>query len=367
VTSGGGAAGAGLPGHRSIAPAAHARKSVALAYSSRVGDHARVRAELRVLLATLPGAATLLFAFAWQAAAQPVCQVDDRLAEAAAALLLRAEPITPARLVAEVRAHGYDGMGLRAREVSCEAPRLREDGLECGEARTEARCLIVTGRRLGSLVREGRRVRGSLAAGFTRPELVIESARGELSVHRLSLAELEAGVLLPNESEPRKLQLVAEGAGGPRPVAELVFVQTQQPASAEAADDERTPAALLGEVQAFRRARGVGKLRENKLLSQSAARHAAKVCEAGELAHRWEGEDPELRLRREHVAARAVGEAIARAQSPGRAFAAMVESPAHRLALHRREFTDVGIGLARDPKQQVCLVVLLAAWPRRIP
>lgn len=303
-----------------------------------------------------------------RAGAEPSCRVDDRLTEAAAALILRAEPITPARLVAEVRAQGYDGMGLRARELSCDAPRAREESVECGEARTDGRCLVVTGRRLGSLVREGATIRGTLSDGFTRPELVVESASGELAQFRLSRAELEAGVLLPSDSAPRKIQLVAEGAGGPRPVAELVFARAEpQPTPLAPARAERSPSALLTELQTFRGASGLGKLRDNKLLSLSATRHAENVCAQGELAHRLEGEDPELRLRREHVAARAVGEAIARAESPGRAWDALVESPAHRLALHRREFTDVGIGLARDPKQQVCLVVLLAAWPRRTP
>jgi uncharacterized protein YkwD len=124
---------------------------------------------------------------------------------------------------------------------------------------------------------------------------------------------------------------------------------------------------LLAQLSAFRRSAGVGALRENRLLAQSAQGHATRICALGQLAHRIAGEDPELRLRREHVGARGVGEVLARAETAEGAFRALLESASHRLALSRREFTDAGIGQARDAKGRVCLVVLMAAWPRRLP
>jgi uncharacterized protein YkwD len=124
---------------------------------------------------------------------------------------------------------------------------------------------------------------------------------------------------------------------------------------------------LLGQLGSFRRGLGLGALRDNRLLSESAQRHASRLCELGKLAHRVEGEDPELRLKREHVTARGVGEVLARAESSDRAWQTLLDSPSHRMALSRRDFTDAGIGQASDKKGQVCLVVLMASWPRRAP
>jgi uncharacterized protein YkwD len=45
----------------------------------------------------------------------------------------------------------------------------------------------------------------------------------------------------------------------------------------------------------------------------------------------------------------------------------MFRSPSHRLAVTDKRFTDVGIGQAFDAKGHSCVVVLLAAWPRRTP
>ena len=125
---------------------------------------------------------------------------------------------------------------------------------------------------------------------------------------------------------------------------------------------------LFARLGAFRRSEGVPGLRQNQLLSQSAQRHAERVCELGKVAHRLgEGDDPETRLREEHIEARSVGEAVARAGSADAALTAVFDSPSHRMAVTERAFTDAGIGQALDGKGHTCLVVLLAAWPRRIP
>jgi uncharacterized protein YkwD len=112
----------------------------------------------------------------------------------------------------------------------------------------------------------------------------------------------------------------------------------------------------------------VGTLRPNQALASSAQRHAQRICELGKIGHRVDqGEDPETRLREEHITARSVGEAVARAESADAALKAVFESPSHRLAVTDRRFTDAGIGQAHDTKGHTCLVVLLASWPRRIP
>ncbi|HEY6881153.1 MAG TPA: CAP domain-containing protein, partial [Polyangiales bacterium] len=242
-----------------------------------------------------------------------------------------------------------------------------EGALVCGEARTESRRLVLASRRGGRLVREGDRLRIALEAGFREPVLVFESETGEL------LRVAAPAGLAPIPAGMRRVQLIADSDAGPRPIAEMMLLdEAPKIATPVAVGDAggtriRSGEAMLGQLTAFRHDRGLGELRDNQLLSVSAQRHAARVCELGRLSHRLEGEDPELRLKREHIAARHVGEVLARAESSDRAFQALLDSPSHRMALSRREFTDVGVGQATDKKGQVCMVMLLAAWPRRIP
>jgi uncharacterized protein YkwD len=101
------------------------------------------------------------------------------------------------------------------------------------------------------------------------------------------------------------------------------------------------------------------------LLDRVVTEHASNVCSRGRVAHALDpGRDPKQRLRQAGVAARRVGEAVARDLAPSRAFARMLESPSHRATLLEPGFTDVGLGRATDLQGRSCLVVLLAAWPR---
>ncbi|MDB4974636.1 MAG: hypothetical protein JWN48_2977 [Myxococcaceae bacterium] len=316
-------------------------------------------------------------------AAEPLaCREDDRLSETAASLLLSGEPIQGSALLSRARAHGFDGVSLHARESSAEAnlrswlSTLRANGegtVVCGEASTESRRLVLATLRGGTLSQHASALRGTLEPGFRAPSLVVETGEGELKSLPVTEEQLAAGFTLPAELAARRVQLIAESASGPRPVAELSLrgrAESASPASAEGDDSGprlRSTEALLGQLGSFRRAQGVGTLRDNRLLSESAQRHAGRLCELGKLAHRVEGEDPEHRLKREHVSARGVGEVLARAESSDRAFRALLDSPSHRMALSRRDFTDAGVGQASDAKGQVCLVVLLASWPRRTP
>ncbi len=363
------------------------------------------------------------------------CRDDESLSEAAASLLLGGGTIAASQLLSAARAQGFDGVAVHAREGADEEGlrawlarlgQAAEGVVTCGEARSEHRRLVLASVRGGRLWRAdpgvragasagtgtgeraragsresaqprtgvgekgserasrgesargkgemGAHVRGELEPGFGAPSLVIESADQGLVSMPVTVEQLGAGIVLP--ADARRVQLVAESASGPRPVAELALeaasssmplVSESVPRADAGAPQQRPSEALLSELIAFRRAQSAGALRTNRLLAQSAQRHAERVCELGKLAHRLEGEDPELRLQREHVAARGVGEVLARAESSDAALRALLASASHRLALSRREFTDVGIGQAADRQGQVCLVVLLASWPRRIP
>ncbi len=351
----------------------------------------------------MPCAIGLAVAAGSAARADPLpCQEDDTLSEAAAAFLLRRAPLESSQLLQTARAQGFDGVTVHAREGDDAALRAwlarlaqsAEGVVTCGEARTERRRLMLASVRGGRLWRvradaggePSTLIHGLLEPGFGAPSLVVETQRDELVSLPVTIEQLRAGLALPAELAPRRVQLVAESASGPRPVAELQLVSTPghldiqvapaapgtAPHGERSVDGGAPPKlrdtdALQTQLAAFRRAQSVGALRPNRLLAQSAQGYAARVCELGRLAHRLEGEDPELRLRREHVAARGVGEVLARAESSDAALAALFASASHRLALLRREFTDVGIGQASDDQGRVCLVVLLASWPRRTP
>lgn len=299
------------------------------------------------------------------------CREDDALSETAASLLLKGAPIRGAELLREARTHGFAGVSVHAKEGTDDAQltdwlvQLGGDGsLVCGEARSEDRRLVLAARRGGTITRKANMLHIALEPGLRAPVLVFEAESGELT-----RVPASASVPMP-EGEFRRVQLVAEGDGGPRPIAELALGTTL--AAPSSAGDSggtrmRSAEAVLAQLTSYRHEQGLGELRDNQLLAVSAQKHAARVCELGRLSHRVEGEDPELRLKREHISARHVGEVLARAESSDRAFQALLDSPSHRLALGRREFTDAGVGQASDKKGQVCLVVLLAAWPRRLP
>jgi uncharacterized protein YkwD len=313
------------------------------------------------------------------------CSHEDALSETAADLLLSGAELKAGSLLPKAKTLGFDGVAVQAHESLDDAALIawlkqqaeRADApLACGEASSESRRLVLVSARGGRLSLAQGIVKGKLAPGFRAPHLVLEDADGATRRLDVRAEELARGVALPKEQTWTRIQLVAEGPAGPRPVAELWLnaeaanerVRTDELPSGEAAPRERTVESLYGRLSAFRRREGAGGLRTNQLLSVSAQRHATRVCELGKVAHRLSaGEDPETRLREEHIEARMVGEAIARAGSADAALSAVFDSPSHRMAVSERGFTDVGIGQASDDRGHTCLVVLLAAWPRRMP
>jgi len=331
----------------------------------RLGQYARGVRSLVVFVAVMLGGPS--------GAAALDCEHEDALARAAASLLLDGGARSPGAIERALRRAGSDAPAAHALMVADDdAGRLgawlseqreRADApLACGEAQGRGRRLVLATARGGSLAVEGRRIRGRLAAGFDRPEVVVSDASGATRRVGLSASALADGVTLPDGiAEPVRVQLVAYGPRGPRPVAERTV--------GEGAPLEPSPGTgdVPRRVRSLRRSERAPALRSNRLLAGAAARHAARVCAGGRVAHELEpGLDPEARLRRAGVRARSVGEVVARAASPGAAMDALVRSPSHRLALLDRRFTDAGIGRARADTGHTCVVVLLAAWPRYV-
>jgi uncharacterized protein YkwD len=332
-----------------------------------------------LLLALLPASAV-----ADAGGAAPDCSEETALSRAAAELLLSGRPPAPEALQRAVREAGSDAVGVRAFFLpDAEANPARwldrfrrqtDAPTVCGFARSDRGQLLLVAARAGSLEPlsgASASVRGSLAAGFRKPELVVEDAAGELQRLAVETQALARGVPISDElARPARVQLVAHGPAGPRPVAERIIPSRAQEydrtGAASGADPQRQLPLVL-RLDRLRQAAGRVALRENRLLARVAAAHARHVCEAGRVAHELDpGVDPQRRLNAAGVQARRVGETVARAGSAAAAFAAFEHSPSHRLTLVEPGFTDAGIGEATDEDGATCVVVLLAAWPRYV-
>jgi len=313
------------------------------------------------------------------------CVTDEALQETAAAILLSDHPVDPEQLVELARRAGSDltvirGLRLVAndRVMISEWLRRTERDLDaaviCGVAEGRDGVLILAGARAGALwIDSGPpiRVRARLNEGFSEPRLVLRDGAGALHAVTFDEETLAAGVTLRDDLvSPLRVQLVATGPRGPRPVAErVVRFGVARAVPVEAPPDDVDPGPTGPEwITEARRERGSLPLRPNRLLAAEALAHAQAVCDSGRVGHELEpGQDPELRLRRRGVVARVVGEVVARAADDDAARRALLDSPSHHMTLVDRRFTDGGYGIARDHTGHVCTVVLLASWPRFVP
>lgn len=321
------------------------------------------------------------------ARAQPACRNDGALARAAAVALLSNErgafairdalaevesDLVGARALFVPRPDGSTPMPDAESAWLSELAARADAPLVCGRALGESGELVIAAPRAARLQlrqHDTTRVFGWLAPGFDEPVLVVLGADGQLSRRVVSRAMLSAGVDLDRSVQrPARLQLVATGRFGPRPVAERVVLGNAPRSVARSSGLPPSPdpqAPIRGSLNRLRRARGVPAVRRHALLRRLAAEHAYKVCESGRVAHALAiGADPTARLEARGVRAQRVGETVARAEGPAAAFAALTQSPSHLLALVEPGFTDAGVGVATDATGHACVVVLLARWPR---
>lgn len=261
--------------------------------------------------------------------------------------------------------------------------------LVCGMAEDSQRTVVLASSQGGQLqVRQVRQVRqvdrvdqaephprtgtwivqGDLIRSFRDPTLVIRRANQQTVKVVVSLDRLRAGIPLSELegigdelSPPFAVQLVAHGPWGPRPVAERVVGQREQLRP-------RLPprgASLPERLTWLRDEHRVPRLRNHKVLTKVAVQHATTMCTQGRMGHTLApGDTPRARVEREGITAQAVGEALARAMSDDDGLDKIIESPSHFALVVDRKFTDVGIGTAVDGKNQACVVIVLAAWPR---
>jgi hypothetical protein len=338
---------------------------------------------MRVWASGLGLLAIVAVALPLRAFADAPCKVEPALDDAAAALLSENAPLTGDGLKLAARRAGSAAVrvhGLRlpsanaAREAEWFAGKAAEAGVPvvCGRADEEGRVVLVLAERAGDLERDpthDRRFKVKLVPGFRKPVLVVSDAEGDLT-HITPTTPREWIVIPDDVLPPFVVQLVAEDANGPRPLAERA-VGGEPPAkrSTRIVREEGISDRDFARdwLRAHRAARAVPALRVNPALDAAASAHAANVCKEGRARHSLGSGDPEARLRSNGIVARHVGEAVARASSVEAAVASLEGSASHDAAILDARFTDVGVGVATDTAAHSCVTLLFAAWPRVVP
>lgn len=169
---------------------------------------------------------------------------------------------------------------------------------------------------------------------------------------------------------PFIVQLLTSTDRGPRPVLEAsVFVDVEAPAewipwsapgepeSAQATDDRE---ALRAMVNAARTAEGVPALSRNEALELGADEQARAMLAQRVLAHDAGEGGPAERLRRLGAAVVRAGENVAHEATVTMAHRALWWSPSHRGNLLDPRFTQLGVGVVRDPDGSVWVCELFA-------
>lgn len=305
------------------------------------------------------------------------CESDAALTQVAARWLAGdlssgAEVVTPGTLTAAVREAGSDRVHVRGGLANTDAQRRAlfvglgdAAPLVCGEAATAEGTVLVVAERAGTLSVNGRAARYSLAPGYAEPHLVVRSATTRVRLAPLAGQQFD----LSDVSPPALLQLMAEGPDGVTPVAQRRLAAPREAGDQHAGNTLRSPTRgrdVYALIDSGRSRDGGRPLRSNALLAEVAEEQAARVCRAARVFHGHAGDDPEARVQRAGLSARVVGEVSSRASSVGAALDALWASPSHELTLLDARFTDAGYGVAEDDSGRTCLVVLLAAWPRRV-
>jgi uncharacterized protein YkwD len=173
---------------------------------------------------------------------------------------------------------------------------------------------------------------------------------------------------------PFVVQLLADVAGGPRPVLEAaLYADAKPPISffGDAAPGEPSEPvtsgdlheALLAMVNRARQSEGSSTLVREATLDAIAQRHADLMLKAKRVAHDVGDGLPTARVEATGLAVLAAGENVAHALDLTRAHRALWASPAHRENLLQPRFDRVGIGVAHDPDGSIWVCEVFADFP----
>ncbi len=176
----------------------------------------------------------------------------------------------------------------------------------------------------------------------------------------------------PDRPGELDVQVVADVAGGPRPVVEAevavdvsddVARSPDLPAPGERAGDGEGLAdadRLARMIGAARGALGLSALPSDPRLDAVARAHAERMAATGELAHDAGDGDPFERIRAAGLEPRSAGENVAHAPSLALAHRALWASPSHRLNVLGRGFDRMGLGIVRAAGGDFWVVELFA-------
>ncbi len=162
-----------------------------------------------------------------------------------------------------------------------------------------------------------------------------------------------------DQAGPWVVQLLANDEGGPLPVlgatlwvAGLPTTTSEGqsvPGESAASPDYGPEDALFAMSNAARAASGLAPLARTPALDSLAREHALEMQKQGEIAHDAGFGNPSRRVETAGIAARAVGENVARGASIERVHRALWASPSHRSNLLFPHFDEIGIGVVAAP------------------
>jgi uncharacterized protein YkwD len=168
------------------------------------------------------------------------------------------------------------------------------------------------------------------------------------------------------------IQLLANVAGGPRPVLEAtVYADAQppmsyfgdrapgEPASPLGAGADKAQA-LLEMVNQARATEQSAALVRDTVLDGIAARHAEAMRKLKRIAHDAGDGDPQSRVQASELNVLAAGENVAHALDVIRAHRVLWASPSHRENLLQPRFDRIGIGVATDPDGSIWVCEVFA-------
>ena len=169
----------------------------------------------------------------------------------------------------------------------------------------------------------------------------------------------------PEQQGRFSLQVVANVAGGPRPVLEATVLAgidgsalgenpavPGEPPALDAGDDD----ALVAMANEARASFGLARLVRDHRLDSVARDHAQTMAHSHLLAHDAGDGNPSDRLRMAGVEASACGENVAHGPTIVTAHRFLWNSPSHRANLLRRAFERIGVGVVRDERGDVWVV-----------
>lgn len=141
----------------------------------------------------------------------------------------------------------------------------------------------------------------------------------------------------------------------------LVLPPSAQGQEAKLSKDEQTLVDLVNKERAKAK---LPPLKINALLMKAARDHSANMAKTGMVEHVIDGDGPAERVEKLKYKHKGVGENLGGAFTVPQVLQVWMESKIHRETILDKEFTEIGVGFAPDPKvADRLLFTLVAATP----